>query len=314
MSDPAIGNILQRSSGSAQALIRQLEHQLISPLSVLSSISEYNTSPVVATNPGIATNPVVATNPTLATSSSMSPTAAPRSYRIPDFMQRYFFASQDETGEWTCESMAQTPPLLIVEIKSHPEQYDKSHLIALGTKVSRQTEEQAQYAFQSYPSMQVIGVIQALGYRWRYLEYKRSELPGLRSLSEEKDSTYAPNEDEDNGVADEDVDVFSGNNRSVAAEQSWVEDDLPQFIKPYFGEQVFLDLLGDYEASKKALRAIGEQIYNTFNERYTYDTACSQCAAKRHYTEFGTNSVVTQRSRMMTTWVCTTTTVTCSHI
>lgn len=278
-----------QSSSESTLMIRKLEQQLIAPLSTLSPISEYNTSPVVATNP------IIATNPTLATGSSMSPTAVPRSYLIPDFLQRYFFVAQpeDENGEWTCESMARTPPLLIVEVKSHPKRYDKSYLIKLGTKVSRQTLEQAQYAFQSYPSIQVIGVIQALGYRWRYLEYERSELPGLRSLSEENDSTYNP--DKDNGDADEDVDVFSDHNHPVAPEYR-VEDDPPQFIKPYFREKIFLDLLGDYEASKKALRAIGEHIYNTFNERYAYDTACSQSTANSPFTEFCTSPVATQRS------------------
>lgn len=162
---------------------------------------------------------------------------------------------------WTCKSKA--PPLLLVEVKPHPQHHDAEFLDLLGAKVSRQTVEQAQYTFESSPSVQVIGVIQALGYKWRYLEYKRSELPKLPSLSEGNDPSYNPDTDSGTNITGE-HDVFSDHSSPV---QHPISQDLPPFIKPYFGEKKFLDLVDDYNESKEALHMIGEHIYNTFDER-----------------------------------------------
>lgn len=241
--DPVVGSTISPTS----IFIKKLDHELTAPLSTLTPLTSIS---------GDSTGPTVATS-----SSTSSLVNIPRSYRIPDFLQRYFFASQDAQGKWSCPSKA--PPLVIVEVKPHPMQYDDENLLYLGTKVSRQTVEQAQYAFESSPAVQVLGVIQAIGYRWRYIEYYRSKLPGLRSLSEEIDSTYEPVK-----FAGED-DIFSDHRHSVPpSDDLKLFQERPDFIEPYFRGQVFLDLIKDYEDSKNALRAIGEHIYNTIDERY----------------------------------------------
>lgn len=241
--DPVVGSMISPTS----ILVKKLNHELTAPLSTLTPLTSIS---------GDSTSPIVATS-----SSTSSLVNIPRSYRIPDFLQRYFFATQDAQGKWSCASKA--PPLVIVEVKPHPTQYDDENLFYLGAKVSRQTIEQAQYAFESSPAVQILGVLQAIGYRWRYIEYDRSKLPGLRSFSEEIDSSYGPIK-----FTDED-DIFSDHRNSVSpSDELRLFQARPDFIKPYFRGQGFLDLIKNYEESKNALRAIGEHIYNTIDERY----------------------------------------------
>lgn len=178
-----------------------------------------------------------------------------RRYRIPDFAQRYYFAVQDEEQKWSCKRKA--PPLLLTEVKAHLSSDDD--LLQANNSIALQMLEQAQHVFAGSPEVKVVGGIRALGYKWRYIEYIRSE---LQSLSEDDDSTYNPD-----GSFNTSSDVFSVRS-NVSLSASEYLGFLPTFLEPYFGDKLFLDLLDDYEESKNALRAIGEHIYNTLDERY----------------------------------------------
>ena len=58
------------------------------------------------------------------------------------------------------------------------------------TKISRQTSQQARHAFASYPEVDTLGVITALGDCWKYVEYRRENMRISPSRSEREDPTF----------------------------------------------------------------------------------------------------------------------------
>jgi hypothetical protein len=57
-------------------------------------------------------------------------------------------------------------------------------------KILHQTDQQAHHAFTSYPEVNTLGVIIALGDLWTYREYECKNMRTSPSRSEQEDSTF----------------------------------------------------------------------------------------------------------------------------
>jgi len=77
-------------------------------------------------------------------------------------------------------------PLLLVEIK----RADQSCQFFDFTEVFEQTTQQARHAFASFPKVNIIGVITALGDCWTYREYDRRNLSPSPTRSEYSDPSF----------------------------------------------------------------------------------------------------------------------------
>ena len=77
-------------------------------------------------------------------------------------------------------------PLLLVEIK----RADQSCQLFDFTEVFEQTAQQAPHAFASFPKVNIIGVITALGDCWTYREYDRRNLSPSPTRSEYSDPSF----------------------------------------------------------------------------------------------------------------------------
>lgn len=75
-----------------------------------------------------------------------------RSYRIPDFAQKYYFVVQDAEQKWSCKR--KVPPLLLTEVKAHLAADDDVDWADV--KISGQIVEQAQHVFASFPNVKVV--------------------------------------------------------------------------------------------------------------------------------------------------------------
>ena len=76
--------------------------------------------------------------------------------------------------------------MLLVEIKKSTDIPEVYHF----TDISKQTDCQARHTFHASPEIQELGVIQAIGPYWKYVEYYRRDFRPSPSLSERKDSTF----------------------------------------------------------------------------------------------------------------------------
>ena len=109
-----------------------------------------------------------------------------RSIRIPDFAQLIYKLKLNT------DKMLDDPPvymkriILLVEIKPKVDVPQRWGFL----KIFRQTEQQARYAFASYPAVDTLGVIVALGDFWTYREYERENMRTSPSRSEREDSTF----------------------------------------------------------------------------------------------------------------------------
>jgi hypothetical protein len=110
-----------------------------------------------------------------------------RSTRIPDFVQFVFRIRQHPPN-----NILDTPPIyikriiLLVEIK----RAIKSCELWYFTGVLDQTDQQARRAFASFPEVNTLGLIVALGDCWTYREYARCNMVSSPSPSEQEDPTY----------------------------------------------------------------------------------------------------------------------------
>ena len=109
-----------------------------------------------------------------------------RSVRIPDFAQLLFEVDINKSNGTL--NNYRTGVLLLVEIKKAMP--SGSCRIFDFAKVLQQTDEQARHAFASYPGVNALGAVIALGDCWTYREYFRKDLRPSPSLSERLDPTF----------------------------------------------------------------------------------------------------------------------------
>ena len=110
-----------------------------------------------------------------------------RSTRIPDFAQLLFKMTVNLPGHTVDIPLRYlVGPLLLVGIK----RADRSCQFFDFTEVFEQTIHQARHAFASFPKVNIIGVITALGDCWTYGEYDRRNFSPSPTRSEYSDPTF----------------------------------------------------------------------------------------------------------------------------
>ena len=107
-----------------------------------------------------------------------------RSVRIPDFAQLLFRIRINKSDGTLLDY--RTGVLLLVEIKKAK----TSCQIYDFVQVLLQTNQQARHAFASYPGVDALGMVVALGDCWTYREYLRSDMKPSPGLSESIDPTF----------------------------------------------------------------------------------------------------------------------------
>ena len=105
---------------------------------------------------------------------------------IPDFAQLLYKIVINPDKTINCPVQYEKHITLLVEVKKGT--YDVS--LASFSKVTAQTDQQARYAFTSYPNTNAFGAIIALGSCWVYLEYDRSHCRPSPLVSDQEDTIY----------------------------------------------------------------------------------------------------------------------------
>ena len=106
-----------------------------------------------------------------------------RSLRIPDFAQVLFEIKLNKDGTLDLPLVYRAGPLLLVEIKKAKPSCQAYDI----TLSMNQTDEQAHHAFASYPRINDLGLIIAVGDCWIYREYSRIEQRPSQTPSERSD-------------------------------------------------------------------------------------------------------------------------------
>jgi hypothetical protein len=107
--------------------------------------------------------------------------------RIPDFAQLLFEIKLNMPGNMVDDlARYRVGPLLLVEIKKSKagcQIYDFAEVLD-------QTDQQARNAFATYPVVNSLGLIVALGDCWTYREYEREDFASSPTVSECLDPTF----------------------------------------------------------------------------------------------------------------------------
>jgi hypothetical protein len=110
-----------------------------------------------------------------------------RSTRIPDFVQLVFkIRVKPPNNSLVIPAAHIKRIILLVEIKRAVQECRQWSFVG----VLDQTDQQAHHAFASYPEINTLGVIIALGDCWTYREYNRHDMESSPTPSELKDPTY----------------------------------------------------------------------------------------------------------------------------
>ena len=203
------------------------------------------------------------TNPSTNSAVATPPPKRQRATVVPDFTQKWYVTTENEDGKRECDSKGTV--MLIMENKRHIRVRDWSYLEG---RIADQTFRQARHIFSTSKTTKILGVIHALGYAWRYLEYIRSDVFKVPSAEEEADGTYKPATPSEHASTDN-SDSFA-DQEGDRSHTSETHEVVPNWIKDLFKRKQYLNLIDDYEDTKAALAAIGAEFYYSMETRYIY--------------------------------------------